>query len=92
MRRARLKHWVIDQLAGNATCQEFTEAITDYLEDMLTLGRWLRFQMHLGLCRGCRAYLRQMRRTVRELGRLPDAPPPPDVKAELLRRFQSRNG
>ena len=68
------------------TCRELTELITDYLEDRL--GLWER--VHLGLCRHCRAYLRQMRGTIEALGRLPlpEAGPPPEVEAELLRRFR----
>lgn len=90
MTRAQIRAWVLDHLAGKMTCRELTEGVTDYLQGMLPAGRWLRFQLHLGLCRGCRAYLSQMRRTVRALGALPDAPPPPDVRAELLRRFRER--
>jgi anti-sigma factor RsiW len=70
------------------TCRELTELITDYLEGRLGLGDRLRFQLHLGLCRHCRAYLRQMRATVSALGRLPGEGPPPEVEAELLRRFR----
>jgi hypothetical protein len=91
MTRAQIREWVLDHLAGKVTCRELTEAVTDYLEGMLPFSRWLRFQMHLGLCGGCRAYLRQMRRMVRALGELPDAPPPADVRAELLRRFRERH-
>jgi anti-sigma factor RsiW len=47
----------------------------------------LRFQMHLGMCRHCRRYLRQMKATVRLLGTLPDDALPPHLEAELMRRF-----
>lgn len=69
------------------TCSEMTELVTDYLEKRLPLRKRLLFRMHIGMCRHCRAYLRQMRLTIRTLGKLPDTPIPPDVKAELLRRF-----
>lgn len=65
-----------------------TEIVTDYLEGRMTLGTRMRFHMHLGMCKHCRAYLRQMRLTVATLGRLPDEPMPADVKDELLRRFR----
>lgn len=84
-----LKNQVIDHLAGKVTCKAFVEAVTDYLEGRLNFLLWLRFQMHLGLCLGCRAYLRQMKQTIRTLGRLPRRPVPPAVREELLRRFRT---
>lgn len=69
------------------SCQQITELITDYLEGRLSFGRRLRFQMHLGMCRHCRAYLRQMRLTIRTLGRVPGQPPPPEILDELMKRF-----
>jgi predicted anti-sigma-YlaC factor YlaD len=50
------------------TCRELTELITDYLEDRRSFGQRLRFEMHLGLCGDCRAYLRQMKQTIATLG------------------------
>lgn len=70
------------------TCQQLTEIVTDYLEGRMSLFQRLRVEMHLGMCRHCRAYLKQMKATVRTLGRLPDEPMPEDVKAELLERFR----
>jgi predicted anti-sigma-YlaC factor YlaD len=70
------------------TCQELTELVTDYLEGDLSLGERLRFHLHLGMCRHCRRYLRQMRQVVRTLGALPDEPMPPEVEAELRTRFR----
>ena len=89
MTREDLKNQVIDYLAGKLTCKEFTEAITDYLEGDLTFTQRVRFQMHLGMCMGCRRYLRQMKLTIRTLGRLPEEPIPPAVRNELLQRFRS---
>ena len=71
------------------TCQQMTELITDYLERRLPLRKRILFRMHIGMCRHCRAYLRQMKLTIQSLGK-PAAPPmPEDVKAELLRRLES---
>ena len=70
------------------SCRELAELITDYLEGALSLPDRVRFQLHLGLCRHCRAYLRQMRQTLRLVGKLPDQPMPAEVKDELLRRFR----
>ncbi len=69
-------------------CRDVTELVTDFVEGRM--GPWdrLRFQLHLGMCRHCREYVRQIRATVRTTGRLPQSPPPPGVEAELLRRFK----
>lgn len=70
------------------TCQELTEVLTDYLDGRMGLAERLSFHLHVGMCRGCRAYLRQMKVTARVLGRLPEPKPPPGVREELLRRFE----
>lgn len=70
------------------TCQELTELVTDYLEGRLSVGQRLSFQLHLGMCRHCRAYLQQMRATIATLGELPAEPMPPGVQDELLARFK----
>ncbi|MEK6606577.1 MAG: zf-HC2 domain-containing protein [Myxococcota bacterium] len=70
------------------TCKELTEIITDYLEGRLSFMDRLRFQMHIGMCRHCRAYLRQMKLTVATMGRLPDEPIPPETRDALLARFR----
>jgi predicted anti-sigma-YlaC factor YlaD len=89
MTRDDIMKFVIPLLAGNMTCKELTEAVTDYLEGSLSLWDRVRFQMHLGTCLGCRRYLRQMRVTIRTLGTLPAEPVPPAVREELIRRFRS---
>ncbi len=70
-------------------CQKLAELISDYVEGRLGLIDRLRFQFHLGLCRDCRAYLKQMRGLVRALGALPAEPPPAQVQEELLARFRN---
>jgi len=70
------------------TCQELTALVTDYLEGRMGLADRLRFQMHVGMCKHCRAYLRQMKATVAVLGQMPDdAEIPSDVSDELRKRF-----
>lgn len=73
------------------SCRDLTELMTDYVEGKMSLGQRLRFQMHLGMCTPCRAYLRQMRLTITTLGKLPAEPVPEDVRRELLQRFQGWN-
>jgi anti-sigma factor RsiW len=70
------------------TCRELTELVTDYLEGRLSIGQRLRFEMHIGLCRHCRAYLRQMKQTIGSLGSLREDDIPEDVSQRLLARFR----
>ncbi len=70
------------------TCQELTEIITDYLEGRLTRMQGISFQLHLGMCRHCREYLRQMKMTIRTLGMMPKLEVPENVQEELLKRFR----
>lgn len=74
------------------TCKELTELVTEYLEGRLSCSERLRFQLHLGICRNCRAYLRQMKLTVRALGKLPEEGIPPELREELLHRFRHWKG
>jgi len=69
------------------TCQQLTELVTEYLEGRMSFWRGAQFQLHLGMCRHCRAYIHQMRTTIRTLGSLPQESVPPDLKDELLKRF-----
>lgn len=71
------------------SCQDITALVSDYLEGRLTFGQRVRFQLHLGICRGCRRYLAQMEQTVQLLGKMPDEPPPADVQAQLLAQFRT---
>ena len=85
------KQQLMAYMVGNFTCQEVAALVTDYLEGALTLTQRIRFHMHLGLCIACRNFLKQMKYTVSTLRQLPPEPIPPQVKAELLRRFKDWN-
>jgi len=74
------------------TCAQLTELVTDYVEERLPLRQRLVFQLHLGMCRHCRTYLRQVRQTVRLTGHLPAEPMPAAIRAELLTRFAGWQG
>ena len=69
------------------SCKQLTELVTDYLEGRMGLADRMRFQMHLGMCKHCRAYLRQMKVTIEALGQLPGEPMPDDVRDEMRKRF-----
>jgi predicted anti-sigma-YlaC factor YlaD len=74
------------------SCKEITELVTDYVEGRMSLADRMRFQMHLGICKHCRAYLRQMKAMVAVLGKVPDhAVMPEAVRDELRTRFANWN-
>ncbi|MDT7044241.1 anti-sigma factor family protein [Candidatus Nitronereus thalassa] len=84
-----LKGQIMHYMAGNFSCQDLVNLMTDFLEGSLSFSERLRFQIHLGFCRGCRAYLSQMKTTIRTLGQLPAEPIPDDIREELLKRFRT---
>ncbi|MBI5853778.1 MAG: zf-HC2 domain-containing protein [Nitrospirae bacterium] len=92
MEREYIERYVTETVGGGLTCKEFVELVTDYLDESLTFGRWIQFQLHLGVCRGCRNYLKQMKETVQRLGDLQQAPPPEAVRQALQQRFQTWAG
>jgi predicted anti-sigma-YlaC factor YlaD len=57
---------------------------TDFMEGALGWRQRLAVLLHLAICHGCRAFMQQMRRTVRLLGTLTVPPPPPETEARLL--------
>jgi len=69
-------------------CREIVELVTDFAEGKMGFWDRLRFQLHLGMCRHCREYVRQVRLTVKLASLLPPPPPPPEVEVELLKRFR----
>ena len=71
------------------TCKEITELVTDYAEGNLSFMDRIRFRMHIGMCRNCRRYVRQVKATAAALGMLPPPELPPDLEQELLQRFES---
>ncbi len=84
-----LKAEMMHLMAGNMSCKELTELITEYLEGSMPLGQRIRFQIHLGLCLGCRNHLRQMKLTIQTLGKLPVESIPPAIRDEMLNRFRN---
>ena len=70
------------------TCQDITEQVTLHMEGEQSWGGWLKFRMHVLMCRDCMAYLRQMEMTVSTLARMPGEPLPVEVEDELLKRFR----
>ena len=76
-------------------CKEFVEVITEYLDGTLPPPERARVEAHLPGCRGCRAYLGQMRQTIRLVGALGDQPDEPvadETKRRLLDAFRAWKG
>jgi len=57
-------------VAGDLTCRQFVELVTDYLERALAEGQMSQVRRHLLTCEGCAIYLAQMRATILALGAL----------------------
>lgn len=74
------------------TCQRMTSLITDYLERRMPFMDRARFQLHLGMCKHCRRYLRQMKLSVAVLGEMPPEPVPDEIMDSLLARFGGWRG
>jgi anti-sigma factor RsiW len=75
--------------ADELTCKELVELITEYLEGTLPPPERARFEAHLAGCRGCRAYLQQMRQTIRTLGALTEESISEEGKRKLLAAFRT---
>jgi anti-sigma factor ChrR (cupin superfamily) len=65
-------------------CRDVGAMATDYMEGSLGWRQRLAIRMHLAICDGCRAFIQQMRRTVRLVGSLPVPSPPPETEARVL--------
>jgi anti-sigma factor RsiW len=65
-----------------------TDLVSDYVDHHLSMWDRLRFQLHLGMCRHCREYLRQVRLTRETVGALPPEMPD-EVRDALLDRFRT---
>jgi anti-sigma factor RsiW len=70
------------------SCQELVELVTDYLEGALPDELHERFDEHIAHCKGCQAYLAQIRATVRATGTLTPESLSPDAENALLEAFR----
>ena len=70
------------------TCKELIELVTDYVEDELPATERMSFEEHLAVCGPCRAYLKQMRDTIRLTGALTEETIDPTARDALLRAFR----
>jgi anti-sigma factor RsiW len=70
------------------TCTEMVRVVTEFLEDAMTIEDRTRFEQHLVFCKGCAAYVRQMRKTVEAAGRLAPEGLSAEAQEQLLRAFR----
>jgi anti-sigma factor RsiW len=70
--------------SGDITCRQLVELVTEYFEDALSPDDRGRFEEHIMSCPPCRAYLEQMRETIRLLGSIPEETVPPEAEEALL--------
>jgi anti-sigma factor RsiW len=70
------------------SCRELVELVTDYFDGALPSPEVERFEAHLGHCSGCRAYLAQMRQTIRATGSLTEETITPTTRDALLQVFR----
>ena len=77
-----------DNAERELICQELVELVTSYFEDALPTEERQRLERHLAICSGCRAYLEQMRITLRLLGTLPTEDIPTALQQDLLAAFR----
>ena len=73
-------------MESELTCRELVELVTDYFEDALDAHVRARFEEHLAACAHCRAYLGQLRATlrlVRDTGELESRPEVAGLRAAL---------
>jgi anti-sigma factor RsiW len=77
--------------AGELTCQELVELITDYLEGAMPVAEQRQFEEHLRHCAACHTYVEQARLTISLTGKLAAdaiAPEERDVLTELFRSWR----
>ena len=74
------------------TCREVTEHATDYMEGALPLRTRWAVRLHLALCRMCRAYVAQLRWTVRLLRGRALVGPSAAVETRILAQVKEGQG
>jgi anti-sigma factor RsiW len=78
----------VSEIAEQLSCQELVELVTDYLDGALPPAERARFDAHIAGCDGCRAYLEQIRATIRLSGTLAPEQLDPAAEKALLEAFR----
>ena len=74
------------------TCRDVAEYATDYMDGALPLRTRLAVRLHLFVCRMCRAYLAQLRRTVSLLRGRGLAGPSPVIEGRIVQLAKQGQG
>lgn len=75
-------------LPGALECRELVELVTDYLEGTLAPEERTRFELHLAVCPGCAAYVRQLRAAFGTSRRVSEDSLPGETRDRLLTAFR----
>lgn len=75
--------------AGEMTCKEMVEHLSDYLDGDLDAALKETIEAHGGECPPCRAFIRTLRRTVEAVRSLPREPLPPAARRALARALRN---
>ena len=75
-------------MMGDVTCRDVVELVTAYIEGALPTDERARIEAHLAGCRGCTAYVAQMRQTISLLGTLSETTISPQARDDLLAAFR----
>ena len=80
--------------AGEVTCQQFVELVTDYFEGALQPRTMSQIEEHLVMCDWCTTYIDQMQATIGSLRKLGEqhVPEPPDGVLAALRAKKEAGG
>jgi predicted anti-sigma-YlaC factor YlaD len=74
-------------------CVEFVELVTEWMESQLDDDVRGHIEEHLVVCAPCRAYVTQIRQSIRVMRDLDGGAPPPAVRDELVALLRtSRDG
>jgi anti-sigma factor RsiW len=74
--------------AEEMACIELVELVTEFLEGTLSPEDRKRFEEHAALCKGCAAYVLQMRKTIEASSALKGEGVSAEAQAKLLRAFR----
>lgn len=75
------------------SCEEFTDRISDYLDDRVPFGERIGMCMHRLMCVRCRNYYRQLKEIVEFVEQHADPPesePSAELKSELLDEYREK--
>lgn len=71
-------------------CNEVTQSASAFLERQLRFRKRLEFILHIAMCRGCRAYLDQLRLTILGLHSLKRPAGTGNIE-EIVRKFRDEH-